>query len=251
MKQEENKNLDEKIKKLLNDSEKEREESYRQAKKRLVRKDKDFERLITEDDIQKLATYQDQDILNRVEIKAIQQERKKMLQEEKENLANGLSKKVGQGMENSIEYSNAVIKAVLLGLFGGPVGIAIMTCKELVSAEITKKEIKEAILESIESGNESNVHNLIAEKDREYGKVLNFSGFLDYIKKSDIFHDLLTNEQEKKKILESMEHAERESFEMFKELEDFKDEELLKKEQEKFEEDEEDPEPEIGVRTLS
>ena len=199
--------LDEKITKILNDSEKQRKESYRQAKQRLVMKDKDFENLITEDDIQKLATYNDQDILNRVEIKAIQQERKKILQKEKETLVNGLSEKVGQGMENSIEYGNAVIKAVLLGLFGGPVGIAIMTCKELVSAEITKKEIKEAILESIESGNESNVHNLIAEKDREYGKVLNFNGFLDYIKKSDVFHELLTNESEKKKINETMEKA--------------------------------------------
>lgn len=242
--------IDKKIIEVLNDSEKDRIDSYQEALKRLIKKDKEFEKCISEDDIKKLAIYQDDDIKDRVEIRALKQERKKILNEEKNELAKDLAKRIGKGMENSIECGNAVIKSILLGLFGGPVGILLVACKECIYAEKTKIELKNAILESIESGNETDVHSLIAEKDREYGKVLNFSGFMNYIKKSDVFYELKENKEEKEKIIESMEKLSREAFEMFSELEDYKDEVLMKKEQEKFEEDEEDPEPEIGIKMM-
>lgn len=241
--------LDKKIVEKLDVYEKDRIESYEEALNRLIKKDKEFEKLISKEDIKLLALYEDEKIKDRVEIRALKQERKRMLMEEKEKLSRELAGKIGQGMENSIEIGNAVIKSILLGLFGGPIGILLVSCKEALLAQQTKNELKNAILESIESGNEADVHSLIVEKDREYGKVLNFSGFLNYIKKSDTFHDLKDNKEEKEKIIKSMEKFSREAFELYAELEDYKDEILVKKEQEKFEEDDE-LEPEIGMKLM-
>lgn len=243
-------NVDKKLIEVLESTDKDRIESYNEALKRLIRKDKEFENCISEEDIQKLAQYKDEEISNRLEIRALKQERQKILNEEKKKLSKELAKEVGVGMENSIDCGNAVIKAVLLGVFGGPVGITLIACKELIMAEQTKKELKMAIVESIENGSEADVHNLIAEKDREYGKLLNFSGFMRFIKKSDVFIELVENEEEKNKIIESMKQISREAFEVYSELENYKDEILIQKEQEKFEEDEEDPEPEIGMKIM-
>lgn len=246
----EEKEMDEKIIKLLDESQKNRVDLYEEALKRLIKKDNEFEKLISNKDIKKLATYKDEDISNRVEIRALKQERQRMLDEEKQKLANELTQKVGIGMEKSINVANTAIKGVLLGLFGGPIGITMIAFKEIISAQQTKGQLKESILESIENGNETNVHNLIAQKDREYGKLLNFDGFLEFVKKSDVFQELNTNQEEKKKIEESMKEVSREAFKMFSELEEYKDEKVFEKEMEKFEEDEEDPEPEPGMKYM-
>ena len=246
----EKKEIDKKLIEVLEDSEKARIEAYKEALKRLVSENKKFADCISEDDIKKLAMYKDEEISKRDEIKALKKVRQKMLDEEKQTLSEDLSKRVGKGMENSIEYGNATIKAVLLGIFGGPVGITLMACKELISAQQTKEQLKRAILDSVENGSETEVHNLIAQKDRDYGKILNFSGFMDFIKKSDVFHDLLENESEKKKIIDSLETASKEAFKEYSELEEYKDKKLMEKENEKFQEDEEDPEPEIGMKLM-
>ena len=120
----------------------------------------------------------------------------------------------------------------------------------MVDLNQAKIEIKEKLLESLENGNEFNVRKTISAFNHKMGSLYNLDGFLENLQKSDEFKNIKDNKDEKEKLLKSINDIQRESCDLFCELEEFaeeKEEERLKKLEQA---EEEEPEVEPGRKVL-
>lgn len=232
--------LDKKLDKEIDKNYNKRVESYYEALKVLGGKYPEMAKDVSNKDIEKMASYQDEDIKNRLEIRALRKERNKILSEERKNLEKQLNKQLMKEFNSSEVFSTALTKGIMIGLLG-PLAIGFVAMRQMIDVNQAKKEIKQELLESLDTGEEIDVRKTVSTLNHKMGSLYNLDSFFENIQKSDEFKEIKDNKSEKEKLLKSINEIQRESCDLFCELEEFVEEQEEERIRKMEREDEEEP----------
>lgn len=231
------------LEKLEKESESFRKNAYLKAYSRL---DTKYQEQISLDDIENLVKGKE---LKGEAIEKLQAERKKILEEKDKELQKKFAEAMGEEFDKSKNAFQELKRGFLIGLISGIPGALFVVTKDVIDKKITMKEMKEAMDEYAQDGNNASIKRAERILNKKFGRIIPVSELTENIMASDIFKEIKDNKQLLKGFTNIMNNfMDKTEDKMKNMIEDMEKDELKEKIEQEEAEEEEDPEPVEGSK---
>lgn len=230
------------IKEIVNAKDNPYGESFIKAYNNLSQEDKDN---ISEEDINAL---KEKGEIKNESVKKLQEERKKILKDEEEELFEKFHNSLGGDMSKNAKHFQEIKRGLIIGLIFGLPGVMFVAIKDTLDKNKIENNFNEAIKEYAENGDKANFKGAVDTANKYFGKILDIKALENTIIASGIFENLDGNAEEIEKTIKSCKTTIKENDEKVKKM---LEEAVFEEETEVEEvEEEDDPAPVEGMKFM-